>query len=266
MEYTIRYRWDNVIEFRGPVDLTLDAAMSTIIASTVSTARLYNEAKDTKLVDLVTELSADHDAAADDLSVDSIVGFADADTLRVDLDDGTVKETTLDEAPSGVVLNLAAGITSAASKGNKVHRVKMGTNATYLAVEDIGTLRDDPLRDWRIGDELSFLHDNFALQEVTVAQVLVVPCPLIVIDTAVVAATSTGKQVKNKLGADITMADFGSFPGSAPVVGDPAWGFRGTIDKNHLGLLLDMYVRGEMTIADGTIDAFPVVRGTVKEM
>ena len=54
-----------------------------------------------------------------------------------------------------------------------------------------------------------------------------------------------------KLGSDITMTSFGSFPTSSPVAGDTAWGFRGTITDTIGALKSGMKVRIEIDYNGG---------------
>lgn len=67
-----------------------------------------------------TTLSAAAAAAATALTVTSITGIANADALGIELDTGLFQWTTVNGAPSGSTVTAAAGLTSAASAGNRV--------------------------------------------------------------------------------------------------------------------------------------------------
>lgn len=67
-----------------------------------------------------TTLSADAASGASTISVASITGISDADTLGILLDDNTMQWTTVSGAPSGTTVTPAAVLTGAASSGNKV--------------------------------------------------------------------------------------------------------------------------------------------------
>jgi hypothetical protein len=77
------------------------------------------------------------------------------------------------------------------------------------------------------------------------------------------SAVSAGAVVKRKIGADVSMAAFGTFPTSDPVPGDPTWGFRGTIDHDHAELALGMRLRAEITYEDGGTNIRRKAIGTV---
>lgn len=265
--FELPYLSSGFFELRGPVNLgaTPNAAMNTIASGTTGTVKLYNDNNETKLIDLESKLSADEAAGQTTISVDDTTGFADGDTVRIDLDNGLIHPTTINGVPTATEITLAAGILTAASKNKAIRRTKLGTNATYLAVDSVGRNRLDPLSSWRVGLTISLVLDDLTTPTpATVTQVLTDPCPILVVDTAPTGAISTGREVKNKLGADITMADFGTFPSSSPTAGDKLWGYRGTVVNTHAGLIPGMYVRGEMDIVDGGIKLIEHAWATVK--
>jgi hypothetical protein len=67
-----------------------------------------------------TQLAADAAAAAATITVDDDDDIEDADQLLIELDDGTIQETTVDGAPASNVVTPAAALTSAASEDNWV--------------------------------------------------------------------------------------------------------------------------------------------------
>jgi hypothetical protein len=65
-----------------------------------------------------------------------------------------------------------------------------------------------------------------------------------------------GALVKRRLGPpsdNISLTSFGTFPTSDPIVGDPTWGYRGTIPHDHPDLQPGMRVRGEITLLDASV-------------
>ena len=68
-----------------------------------------------------TELSAAAASGASTITVDSITGVADADTVGVVQDDGTIHWTTVNGAPSGSTVTLTAVTTAAAAVDNHVY-------------------------------------------------------------------------------------------------------------------------------------------------
>ncbi len=70
---------------------------------------------------VTTTLTADSAATDTTLTVTSISGFSDTNQIGVELDDGSIDWTTISGAPSGSTITLAAGVTSAASSGNRIY-------------------------------------------------------------------------------------------------------------------------------------------------
>ncbi len=68
-----------------------------------------------------TTLSADSAASDTTLTVTSITGFSNADQIGIELDDGSIDWTTINGAPSGSTITITAGVTSAASSGNRIY-------------------------------------------------------------------------------------------------------------------------------------------------
>lgn len=258
-DFKLPYLADGVTEFRGPVDLTKSPIVSlgTVTSDSVTaTARLFDVARDTEIVDLATKLSADEPATETEIAVDDITGFADGDSVEVLLDSGLIHATTISGAPAAGVITLAVGLDTAASENNRLTRVTLNTNATYLSVKSV--------KNWEVGNKLVLIHDSLARQDSLVAQVLAEPCPLLVIADAVAAVTSARMEVKAQLGDDLTMADFGTEP-SPPVAGSSEWGYRATIPHDHTSEIRPgMYVRSEMTVFDDPINAFQVAFATVQ--
>jgi hypothetical protein len=67
-----------------------------------------------------TTLSAAAASGASTITVDSITGITNADTLLIELDDGTFEEETVNGAPSGSTVTLTSTLASAAASGNAV--------------------------------------------------------------------------------------------------------------------------------------------------
>ena len=108
---------------------------------------------------------------------------------------------------------------------------------------------------WKIGDSLTMTLDNMSDQAATTVD-QVIPqdddhrCNLIRVEDAPTSAISSGREIKNQVGPDLTPVDFGAAQ-SPPVVGDPEVGFRSPILPAHVGLEVGMRIRGE-TIATDT--------------
>ncbi len=68
-----------------------------------------------------TTLSSDSATSDTTLTVTSITGFTNGDTLGIELDDGSVDWTTINGVPAGSTITITTGVTSAASSGNRVY-------------------------------------------------------------------------------------------------------------------------------------------------
>ena len=248
----IDYRSDNVLELRGPVDLTTGLAVS---GATV-TAALYDVSKDTSVATLTTRLAEDEIAATTAIRVQNILAFTDTDFVHVELDDGTVHETTINGVPAAGVITLAAGLPSAAAMGKELRRYRLNTLCKHISVENAAN--------WEIGDVFVSPTDTSGTVSTAVVDQVLKLDNVLVIDTAVSAATLTGKEVKARLLAStpISCVSFGIFPTvvNLTVVGDPAWGYRGPLPSTdfdgydpgvNIGLKLGDRVRTEFTLVKG---------------
>ncbi len=249
MDY-IDYRSDNVLELRGPVNRTTGLAVD---GATVE-ALLYDLQKDTYITELTTRISDDEAAAQTVLSVQSSLGFAAADHIHIDLDDGTVHETT-GGATTATTMTIAVGLPSVASKGKEIRRYRLNTAAVYISVKDTSA--------WDLGDVCVIPTDTSGT--VSTAEVIQVLDKLLLLDAVVDAATLVGKEVKARLLAatPISCAAYGTFPTTvaATVEGDPAWGYRGDLPSTdfdtwtagtNIGLTLGQRVRTEFSLVKGT--------------
>ena len=249
-EGKLLYRAHNDAEFRGPVNVRepTPAAFDNITDdSVVATARLYNTANDADTVDLVGLLTADVAAGIDviPLTAADALGWGVGDSVEVRLASGLADATTLSAVGAGSV-TLTDVLTGAASKGATIRRVAMATTGKYFCVNSVG--------DWKVGDSLIAVLDTMAEDAAaTVDQVIAKSgtqrCNLIRVDTAPASAISSGREIKNPVGADLVGVDFGTAQ-SPPVVGDPEVGFRFPILPAHLELELGMHIRAEMVATD----------------
>jgi len=67
-----------------------------------------------------TSLTANANVSATSITVDDASGIANADTIGVVLDDGTIQWTTVNGTPAGNVVTLAAALTDSSTSGNGV--------------------------------------------------------------------------------------------------------------------------------------------------
>ncbi len=70
---------------------------------------------------VTTALSAAAASGASSLTVDSITGLSNGDTIGVVTDDGTIHWTTINGAPAGSTVTLTTGLDDSSALGNKVY-------------------------------------------------------------------------------------------------------------------------------------------------
>jgi hypothetical protein len=114
-----------------------------------------------------------------------------------------------------------------------------------------------------VNDAVEVTLDSGVLHSSTVDSIQVTD-GTITINTALPSQASAGNRVRVKLGATITMTEYGT-----PKLETRDWGFRGTILSTHAGLELDLEVDVEISFVGdpgnpGTIDLLDVVNGVIK--
>lgn len=243
---TLDYLSDNLIELRGPVDIANDAAID---AATVS-AKLYDTALDTTVGAYTTVLTADALSAAGTIFVQDRTPFAVLDAIGVQRDDGTEQVVVVSVLPgSAGEITIVPVLTEASAKGSTVKMIALGPNADFITLADWS--------EWQNFYTMEITRGSASVTVSTVEQVLSLinrDAGYAVIVPGALGDTAVGNPIKRKIGADITMTAFGSFPTSNPVVGDPTWGYRGTIDHDHSEIALGMRIRGEITLTKGTLN------------
>jgi hypothetical protein len=258
MANVIDFKSDNLIELLGPVDRTTGLPVPK--GTTVVNVKLFDSNKDTYVTALETTLSEDEAAAESTLSVQSTVGFFPLDFIRIDLDDGTVREDAILSLTADSFL-ISGGLDSAAAKGSVIRRYTLLTNTTHISVKDTSG--------WSLGDRCSVSLDATSTS-FHVEKVIQVFDDFLVLDSALASNCSTGNSVACSIetGANIALLGFGTFPTTVAttVEGDPAWGFRGTLpstsfdiftgEAGNLGLQLGQRVRIEYTM---TLIAGPIM-------
>jgi hypothetical protein len=261
----IRLGSDNLIALNGPVDNSTGAVVGT--SPTSCKARIYNERKETQVRTFATRLTAaalsgDSAVKVPLLSPDPIVS---GDTVRVTLDDGSVKEAALSGSANSTgyqTLTFATTLGVAAATGNLVEVVTKVASATVFPI------RADTLLE--VGDQVEIRQDDGQSLTTTIIQLQKVVATEDASDLAPTAAknqptffaitvaagraqaTTAGARLRVKLGDDVSsLASFGSFPTSNPVAGDTAWGFRGAIPDDQAGLKAGQDVRVEIEYNGG---------------
>jgi hypothetical protein len=243
---------DDLLQFLGPTDeLTYPPVAITTVAS--CTGRLYEDEKDTNVIARTESLNADALAAAVDIVVLSSERFDVADTVEVDLDDGTVHQTTIAAIDvDGITIELTDALPSASSKGNVIRRRVHPIGATKIEVVD-GL-------QYELGDAVEIRQDDGTRHATTIANR---HRTYIEVDDAITVAVTNGRRVARKLGADIAMTIFNS-AGAAANTDD--WGYQGIIANDHAGLRAGMRVRAEMELVDDDVNdtvALETIRAVV---
>ena len=268
----VLYLSDNLISLNGPVDRATGAAVSSSPVS--CTARIYDESKETRVAPFVTRLTEAVTGSSTTISVPTIRGGTYRiiqevnETALVTFDDGVKRSSTLSATTEldGFDRVTASALNQAAAVGNAVEILTYPAGVKMIPVEDNTKIVS--------GDTVEIRMDSGAYWVQTVTEVAnaVITEDATDIDASVrstlmainhdpistirstdvsALAVTAGTRVRVKLGSDIAMTSFGSFPTSNPVEGDTAWGFRGTIPDTLSASPAGMRVRIEITYDGG---------------
>ena len=267
----ILYLSDNLVALNGPVDRSTGAAVSSSPTSCV--ARIYDESKATRVAKVVTRLTEAVTASSTTISVPTIRSGTFRlvqevnEVAEITYDDGVKRASTLSGTTEldGFDRVTASPLSGDAAIGNTVE-----IDTYPIGVQMIPVDPDPKIVD---GDSVELHMDNGTLEVGTATEVVTAVITEDATDTdaavrstlravnhdpvwtvrttATTAAISAGARMRVKLGSDITMTSFGSFPTSNPVAGDTAWGFRGSISDTIGALKSGMKVRIEIEYNGG---------------
>lgn len=239
---TMGFLSDNLLELRGPVDIATNAAFGS--GSGIA-GKLYDTALDTRVGTYTTVTTADAIEGATSIFVQDRTPLVVSDGLAISLDDGTEQAVGITVLPGseGEVTFIFA-LDAPVAKGATVKRTSL-FNAAGLFI----TLEN--WDGWENGMTLEITADDHTQIDRTI-NLIDRDSGYATLSSVVLDPTSPGNEVKRKIGAIITMSSFGVFPTSDPVIGDPAWGFRGTISYLHAEIELGMRIRAEIRIVDAT--------------
>jgi len=228
---------DNLIEFNGATDVA--AIPQVPITGATVTASLYDDAADAWIMAEEFVLSEDEAAAQVTLSVFGVpkVTVAIGDVVRIAQDDGTHHQTTIAAGSTTTTLVLAAGLASAASKGKPVKLLSKALG--------VDTLRLDRVIPFELGEQVSVDQDDGTKHITTVSDRDLSTNEIVLADVTT-ALVSVGNLVAQKIGADVTMTQYGT-----PAANDNTWGYRGTIADTHAGLKLGQRVRAVINFNGG---------------
>lgn len=238
------YLSDNLIELRGPVNITTDLAINE---GAVVSAKLYDTLVDTRLGAYETVLTEDSAFQADSVIVRDAAPLSTGTIILLELDDGSTLRTTIINlsGTDNTTVQLLSLLDAPSSTGNKFSVEIWDSTSTIISI--------DNFQGWESNMNMEISLDDTTLIERTIS--LVNP------DSGYLSLSgspgfdvSSGNIVKRKIGADITMSNFGTFPNVDPVAGDPEWGFRGIINHDHSDIQLGMRLRGEITLVDGSLN------------
>jgi hypothetical protein len=183
------------------------------------------------------------------------VGMSRPDSvIEVELDKGNFTPRTV-VSVLGNTLTLDEGFISPVSKGNRTKQTVYPVQLGFMGVDD--------LQEWEIGMTMEITRADGTLQLFTVHTIDRNGKWVNWNPEQIGSPINAGGIIKRKIGPDVTMVAFGTFPTSNPTPGDPEWGFRGTIDHDHAELALGMRIRAEITYEDGSVNIRRKVIGTV---
>ncbi len=261
---------DTAIDYPGPVD---EFTPTTVLDNTVQGAtclfRIFDNDKTAHVIVAETRLRTAMAAAATLAEIPIMLPqiHEDGDTIELDLDDGTVHETTVASydatGASNDEITLTAGIPAGRSMpiGGKIRLTKKAATATVFPVEhsryigDVVLEQGDALEmetdtigtfDGLIVDSLQRLSTTEAVGTGDVATAINQPLYDLIITTAGSSnVISAGRQIRQKIGSDVTMAEYDDANGLRPA-GSEDWGFKGVIPDTYdlkIGMTLLVEIR-----------------------
>ncbi len=191
-------------------------------------------------------MSADADALASELSVKSTIGFEDADTLEIPLDDGSLSDEAI-SASTASTITLVGTLDSAAEKGREVRKTVTSAAGLILSVRDA--------RAWKKDDVCDYEQDDDTVGSEIVSAVNST-LGLLTLPVGPTAAVSAGRLVRRRIGAEITLSSFGTFPTTVAATQpeDQTWGFVGTMDRDHADTYFKQELAYQVTAVDGAGD------------
>jgi hypothetical protein len=242
----IDYLSDNLIELQGPVNMATGLPVSTIATTSSVTAKLYDTSLDGRLFQYASPLIEDAAAAATSVFILDTAPVAVGSTVLIQMDNGQEDEQVVTDvdAGTGEVTFGGGTLTAAASEGKRLTITTYHADSTVIAIDDF--------RGWSTGMNMEITAGDGSLVERTVS-LIDKDSGYLTISSSLGVDTAHGALIKRKLGADLTgFVDYGTFPTSDPVIGDPEWGMRDVIEYNHADIEPGMRVRGEITLIDTT--------------
>jgi hypothetical protein len=248
---TIDWQSDNLITMAGPVMATTGLPPSETPSGGVS-AKLFDTALDCRLSASPTKLSEEHTTGAV-FTVDSVAFMKPGGLVTIDLGDGRFFEKEI-LSVSQPDVTMTTDLNTVVPAGNIMKIETYGIGISFLGL--------DNAESWETNMVMSVVMDDGTTEDFTI-NAADQNNSLVFLSGSTTALVSPGAIAKRKIGPDVTMTAFGTFPTSNPTPGDPTWGFRGTINHDHADLALGLRLRAEITFEDGTTNIRRKVIGTV---
>ena len=269
----LRINSDNFISLSGPVRNDNGEAVSN--SPTSVTARIYDERKENRIAPYKTRLSLEADSSSATeyfvpktdpvvfLIGDKIRFISPLGVVSTEAGNTVASVNTANAGYNGLNFSGALSIGTLAA-GSKVELRTYVTASTVLALASPARFSPGDTLEIVGDDGVRFERDVGYVRRVAetedTANVLATAASspdantVVSLSSATDRAVSSGNRVRCKLGADVSMSAFGTFPAAAdnPVAGDTSWGFRGQITDTHTGLVVGQDVRIEIEhIGDG---------------
>jgi hypothetical protein len=252
---TIDWQSDNLVAMAGPVIAETGLPPSEDPSGGVS-AKLYDTNLDCRIAAFETTLAQDYVTGSNTFYVIDSLPIIVGNVLLMDTDDHKKTQFTVTLVdPVTHEITVSASSQSSASADNTVSCILYALDQNQIPL--------DNFNEWEDGMAIEISLDDGTVFDGTVEKINPDAGYLKLKNDVIPSAVSAGAVVKRKIGADVSMAAFGTFPTSDPVPGDPTWGFRGTIDHDHAELALGMRLRAEITYVDGGTNIRRKAIGTV---
>ena len=262
----IRRHADNLVRYKGPTAVSGGTVLD-VAAGASSTFKVLDDAKEQEVAAAVTRLRSAAAAFETDLEIPHIIPqwLTTNDSIHIELADGSTMQTFVVVVTPGTdegtpatnfdTLTISVlGLDSAAVAGAKITLVHKAAPNVVIPVKR----HVDP---FELGDnveaELDAVPGTLDVQVVSQIQKTThtedgeiatnqEAYDVVTLASGFSGAVSAGRRLRNTLGADVTMSEYGTV-----TAGSADWGFEGTLADSYAGLETGKTVKLEIHFNGG---------------
>lgn len=251
MSKGVRRYASNLVRYKGPTKLSGNTVLDAVAGAT-SLLRVFDVSKQQHLIAATTRLRTDVAASVDTWLIPHIVpAWIEAgDTVSIITDTGVRHETGITSLVAGTdedtpatnfdTVTVDTAATTKCSEGNRITLLTKGTSGVIYPVEvlqtnfaqgdavEIETNTPATLH----GTTVSLMQKTKSTEDGEIASEQL-ERTVLTLALASTVGVSVRRRLRRKIGADITMADYGVTP---HVAGAADWGWEGTISDSLVGL------------------------------